>query len=71
MVDPEDADSIAKQLTLLTNNPNAREGLRAAGLLQAKRFDWNRTATDTLSVYCRAGQNAENFPATVRQKIRH
>ena len=71
IVNPEDVDSIAKQLVLMAVDQKARERLRAAGLSQAKRFDWNRTATDTLSVYSGAGQNAENFPAAVQQKTRH
>jgi hypothetical protein len=27
--------------------------------MQAKNFDWNRTASETLSLYARIGQNAE------------
>jgi glycosyltransferase involved in cell wall biosynthesis len=69
IVNPEDVDSMAEQLLLLARNGDVREQLRTAGLTRAGRFDWNRTATDTLSVYSRVGQNAENFSATVRQKI--
>lgn len=71
IVNPEDVDSVANQLLLLANNAEVREGLRTAGLTQARRFDWNRTATDTLSVYSRVGQSAENLSAVSRQKIRH
>ena len=71
IVDPESVDSMAKQLLSLAANGALREQLQTAGLKLARQFDWNRTATDTLSVYCRAGQNAENLSATPRQKIRH
>jgi glycosyltransferase involved in cell wall biosynthesis len=71
IVNPEDIDSMANQLLLLANNADVRGQLRAAGLKRARRFDWNRTATDTLSVYCRVGQTAENLSAMPRQRIRH
>jgi glycosyltransferase involved in cell wall biosynthesis len=71
IVDPEDMNSMADQLLLLARNGDVREQLRTAGLAQARRFDWNRTATETLSVYFRVGENAENFSAMARQKIRH
>jgi glycosyltransferase involved in cell wall biosynthesis len=59
IVDPEDVASIAKQLDLLANNTNLRERLRTAGLAQAKKFDWNRTATETLAIYARFGRKDE------------
>jgi glycosyltransferase involved in cell wall biosynthesis len=71
IVNPEDVESMANQLLLLARNGDVREKLRTAGLAQARRFDWNRTATETLSVYSRIGQNAEKFSAMPRQKIRH
>jgi glycosyltransferase involved in cell wall biosynthesis len=61
IVDPEAVDSMAKQLTLLANDAVLRERLRAAGLAQARKFDWSQTAADTLSLYARVGQNAEKF----------
>ena len=56
---PEDVGSIAKQLGLLANDTNLREHLRAAGLAQARKFDWNRTATETLAIYARFGRKDE------------
>jgi glycosyltransferase involved in cell wall biosynthesis len=61
IVDPESIDSMAKQLTLLATDGILRERLRQAGLTQARKFDWNQTATATLSLYARVGQNAEKF----------
>jgi glycosyltransferase involved in cell wall biosynthesis len=69
IVNPEDVDSMADQMLLLAANGDVREQLRAAGLTQSRRFDWNRTATDTLSVYSRNGKAVENFSGTSRQKI--
>src|SRR5262249_36364422 len=51
IVEPENINSIAEKLILLGNDANERERLRNAGLKQAKRFDWNRTAAETLSIY--------------------
>jgi glycosyltransferase involved in cell wall biosynthesis len=56
IVEPEEIVSITNQLTALAADAALRERLRSAGLLQAKQFDWNRTATETLKVYERAGR---------------
>jgi len=61
IVEPEDVGSMAKQLGLLANDAALRDRLRAAGLAQAGKFDWNRTATETLSLYSRVARNVENF----------
>ena len=71
IMNPENVDSMADQLLLLATNGDVRAQLRAAGLGQSRRFDWNRTALDTLSVYARVEHNHENFLAMPRQKIRH
>ena len=56
-VEPEDIDSLQLQLTRLAVEIPLREQLRANGLQQAKRFDWNRTAAATLGVYAKASDN--------------
>ena len=61
IVEPEDISSMAKQLDLLANDAPLRERLRAAGLAQAAKFDWNRTASETLSIYGRVSQKVEKF----------
>jgi glycosyltransferase involved in cell wall biosynthesis len=61
VVDPENIDSMVKQLTLLAKDANLRERLRQSGLAQARNFDWNRTAAETLSLYGRMGQNTEKI----------
>jgi glycosyltransferase involved in cell wall biosynthesis len=61
IVDPENIDSIAKELGLLAADANLRDHLRHAGLDRAQQFDWNRTALETLSLYARVGQNDEKF----------
>lgn len=65
-VNPEDVNAMAGQMALLAHDEDLRERLKNAGLKQARRFDWNRTATDTLSVYARVGASAENFSAVPR-----
>jgi glycosyltransferase involved in cell wall biosynthesis len=66
IVEPEDTGSIAKQLASLATSSDARERLRNAGLAQAKKFDWNRTAAETLSLYAGVAQNSENFSPILR-----
>jgi glycosyltransferase involved in cell wall biosynthesis len=53
MVDPEDVGSMSQQLTALAVDEGLRERLRKAGLLQAQRYDWQRTARETIEVYQR------------------
>jgi glycosyltransferase involved in cell wall biosynthesis len=53
-VDPLDVEQISSQLARMTTDEGLRQSLRRAGIEQAKRFDWSRTAADTLKVYERA-----------------
>jgi len=53
MINPEDIDSITQQLAVLAGDAGLRERLRALGLEQARRFNWQKTATATLEVYQR------------------
>lgn len=71
IINPEDVDSMANQLGSLASDAALRERLRTAGLVQAKKFSWVRTAADTLSVYAGLAQNIENFFPVRRSKIRH
>ncbi|HEX4263097.1 MAG TPA: glycosyltransferase family 1 protein [Verrucomicrobiae bacterium] len=66
IVEPDDIGSIAKQLAWLATSSDARERLRKAGLAQAKKFDWNRTAEETLSLYAGVARNSENFSPMLR-----
>ncbi|MHB8524063.1 MAG: glycosyltransferase family 4 protein [Limisphaerales bacterium] len=52
-VDPEDVAGLQRQMTRLAGDEGLREHLRAAGLRQARRFDWERTAAATFEVYSR------------------
>jgi glycosyltransferase involved in cell wall biosynthesis len=54
IVDPERVPSIAEKLTELAMSRETREKLIVAGLEQAKKFDWNRCASETLRVYEKA-----------------
>lgn len=51
IIDPDDIHTIAKQLFILATDPASANRLRAAGLAQARRFDWERTACLTLKAY--------------------
>ncbi len=54
IVEPEDIHTIARELYILATDSAARNRYRAAGLAQAAKFDWARTAEQTLEVYRRA-----------------
>jgi len=51
IVEPEEVGHIARALGRLAGDPAERERWRAAGLVNAQRFDWNRNAAETLEVY--------------------
>ena len=50
-LDPEDVSQMAEQLGRMAASDDTRNRLRVAGIAQAARFDWNRTAAETLRVY--------------------
>ena len=54
VVEPEDIHSIARELYKVATDSALRNRLRAAGLAQADKFDWQKTATEMLQVYARA-----------------
>ncbi len=51
LVNPEDIHSITKQLFIVATDTAARNRLRAAGLAQSQKYDWKRTAAETLQLY--------------------
>lgn len=53
-LEPENTAQIERQLTRAASDAPWREHLRAAGLVRAQAFTWQKTATATLAVYARA-----------------
>lgn len=53
-IDPENPAAIAAALTRLATDPATADRLRAAGLVNAARFDWARTADGVADVYEKA-----------------
>jgi glycosyltransferase involved in cell wall biosynthesis len=51
LVDPEDTGALAEAIGRVLNDPSLGESLRGAGLRQAARFSWMRTAAETVQVY--------------------
>ena len=51
LVDPTDVKQIAGALRTLLSDSDLRNQLAEAGLIQAARFTWERTAAETLRVY--------------------
>jgi glycosyltransferase involved in cell wall biosynthesis len=50
-VDPHDTDGVAKAMARLAADKELRESLGAKGREQAKKFDWEKCARETLAVY--------------------
>ena len=50
-IDPENVEQIAGQLGGLALDQVKADQLRTAGIAQASRFDWSRTAAETLRIY--------------------
>src|SRR5207249_2821309 len=48
IIDPENIGSMAEQLRILAGDEALKSRLRAAGLAQARKFDWSRTAAETI-----------------------
>ena len=53
LVDPQDVDAIAREMARLWQDEALRRELAARGLERARAFSWERTASQTLSVYTR------------------
>jgi glycosyltransferase involved in cell wall biosynthesis len=63
IVEPEDVRSIAEKLRLLAGVEGERNHLKTIGVEHARKFDWNKTAAETLKVY-------ESAAADVRRRTR-
>ena len=51
LINPEDMDDFAGKLAAMAGGLDLRERWRRASLAQARKFDWQRTATETMAVY--------------------
>jgi glycosyltransferase involved in cell wall biosynthesis len=51
IIEPEDIHTIARELYILATDASVRNRYRAAGLAQAAKFDWTRTARETIAVF--------------------
>ena len=54
LISPDDVEAIAEAIVLVASDEGLRERLRTAGLVQAARFSWLRTAELTMASYRRA-----------------
>lgn len=52
-VDPNDYNSIAEGIKKVIENKKLSETLRKRGLLQARKFSWQKTARETIRVYAK------------------
>ncbi len=51
LVDPDDAQTLAESIARVLAEPDLALAMRSAGLVQASRFSWGRTAAETAAVY--------------------
>jgi glycosyltransferase involved in cell wall biosynthesis len=51
LVDPDDWEALAAEMTRVLNDGALRERLRLAGLSRAAKFSWERAARETLAVF--------------------
>jgi glycosyltransferase involved in cell wall biosynthesis len=58
-VDPEQVNSLQRQMARLAADVSLREHLSATGLARASSFDWSSTAAATLEVYARLAMGAD------------
>lgn len=70
LVDPEDVNSMARQLAAVAGDSDLRARLQAAGLKQAQRFNWNKTAAETFRIYERAAARLKSASASRRRLSR-
>ncbi len=52
LISPTDIDAWAAAIGQVLTNPTLTAELRTKGLEQARQFTWQRTASDTIEVYC-------------------
>lgn len=51
LIEPEDDRALSKNMEKLLKNKKFREGLIKKGLVQAKKFNWQKAGQETLKVY--------------------
>jgi glycosyltransferase involved in cell wall biosynthesis len=56
-VDPENVSDIAEKMVALATGAASSKALRSDGLAHAKKFDWTRTASETVGVYEQAANH--------------
>ncbi len=69
IIDPENVENIAEQLTRVATDAGLRGRLRQAGFGQAGCFSWEKAAQETLAVYqdaCRLGRSPSGLYASAR-----
>jgi len=59
-VEPEDISDIAGALAKMAGSADERDRWRAKGFINARRFDWNENAAQTLAIYERAIQRRKS-----------
>jgi len=64
LIDPRDVDGLAEAMRRVLTNTALRRRLETAGLHQAARFSWRRTAQSTLQVYDEVAHSRRHSRAT-------
>lgn len=50
-INPISTDEISNAMTLFSEDENLKNEFRAKGLMQVKKFDWDKTALETIEIY--------------------
>jgi glycosyltransferase involved in cell wall biosynthesis len=68
LVDPERVEDLTAAMRRVLTDANLRATLRAQGLIQAKKFSWERTASLTLTAYEKVYRRLRNSRRKRRQR---
>ncbi len=70
LVNPNDLDEIVEAMVTLLRNPALRQQLGRDALVEAVKFDWKRTAEQTLQVYDLAVSRSRRHPGSRPKEVR-
>lgn len=52
LINPENSNELFKAMVQVIGNPSVAENMKNAGLIQSDKFSWEKTAKQTITLYC-------------------